>query len=176
MEGLRTWQRTEGHDARCDRVPASILSAYLAEGLRPHPLFRLSRQPLPHASVGSMPATAGHLTARRHGTLRRDRNLALSSLRRTNGSTTSVHGSGDSSVVSYPRLFLAPLNIWAHTACSAHAGALVWLHATFTRRTSVVNVNVEPVQLQKYAVYSSACVLSPKTQSAFQRAVSVLSP
>src|SRR3954453_16247789 len=41
--------------------------------------------------IGAMPATAGCRTIHHHGNLRTDCNLALSSLRRTNGTSTDIH-------------------------------------------------------------------------------------
>ena len=79
-------------------------------------------------------------------------------------------------MVSCPRFFLATDNICAYMACSRHACALVCLHAALIGQIAILSVPIEPSLGQKSAVFSSAFSLSPKTHSAFARAVSSLSP
>jgi hypothetical protein len=78
--------------------------------------------------------------------------------------------------VSYPRLFLAPLNISDHTTCSAHAFASVCLHAAIIPPARTESGPLAPAPLQKSANLTGASLLPAKTRSAFDRAVSVLSP
>ena len=50
MERLRTWKQAAHHDTHCKRVLAPILPTCAAQGLRPHPPLRLSRQRTPSYS------------------------------------------------------------------------------------------------------------------------------
>jgi len=78
--------------------------------------------------------------------------------------------------MSRARFLLATQNISGHTTCSAHALASVCLHAAIIPPTHTESGPVLPAQLQKPANLSGASSLPAKTRSAFQRAVSILSP
>jgi hypothetical protein len=156
--------------------PATILSACPAEGLCPHPSLRLSYESLPHPVAGAVPATAGRFTTSAHGRSRTGCHLALSSLPSTRYSTTVIHYSGASAAVSCPRFVVTPQNIYDSAVCSPHAYALVCLRLGLSGLICISSAPVEPLQRPKSVVSSSAFSLSTKTQSAFERAIRVLSP
>jgi hypothetical protein len=78
--------------------------------------------------------------------------------------------------MSRARFLLATQNISDHTTCSAHAFASVCLHAAIIPPARTESGPLVPAPLQKSANLTGASLLPAKTRSAFDRAVSVLSP
>jgi len=109
----------------------------------------------------------------RHGT---ECNLALSSMRRTDGTTTGIYGSSPSSAVPCPRFFVTLQHIADHSMCSRHTCALVCLHAASIRQIGIRTAPIEPSLQRKLVGFSSASSLSAKTQSNFDHAINAVSP
>jgi hypothetical protein len=148
----------------------------LPRGFCPHPALWLSRQSLSYSSVGRMSKAASRLTASGDNRSQTECNLALSSMRRTYGTTTGIYGSSPSSAVPCPRLFVTLQHIADHSMCSRHTCALVCLHAALIRQIGIGTAPIEPSLQRKLVAFSSASSLSAKAQSDFQRALNVLSP
>jgi hypothetical protein len=78
--------------------------------------------------------------------------------------------------MSRARFLLATQNISDHTTCSAHAFASVCLHTAIIPPARTESGRLVPAPLQKSANLTGVSLLPAKTRSAFERAVTVLSP
>ena len=78
--------------------------------------------------------------------------------------------------MSYPRFLLALQNICDHVVCSQHALAFVCLHARPTPHVGFFVPLWARHPHRTNGIFSSASSHSAQTQSALERAISVLSP
>jgi hypothetical protein len=67
-------------------------------------------------------------------------------------------------------------DISGDSMCFRHTYPLVCLHAPLIGQIGILSAPIEPSLQQKSAAFSSASSRSPKTQSALERAIWVLSP